>query len=61
MEVTETTKASSTKLPPCQEAKESVMNCYRENAKQPMNCVKMVQDFQQCVDKKRASLIANRG
>ncbi|XP_044254526.1 MICOS complex subunit MIC25 isoform X2 [Tribolium madens] len=61
MEVTEKTKTPSRALPPCQDAKEAVMRCYREHANEPMKCAKIVQAFQQCVDSKRASLIANRG
>jgi hypothetical protein len=61
MEVTEKTKAQSKALPPCQDAKKAVMQCYIENSNEPMKCANVVQAFQQCVDSKRASLIANRG
>ncbi|RZC36666.1 uncharacterized protein BDFB_003076 [Asbolus verrucosus] len=61
MEVPAASRTSSKALPPCQDSKKAVMKCYIENPHEPMKCAKVVQAFQQCVDTKRASLIANRG
>ncbi|CAG9773775.1 unnamed protein product [Ceutorhynchus assimilis] len=45
---------------PCLDSKKAVIDCYKSNAKEPMKCSKIVQAFQECVDHKRASLLAAR-
>ncbi|XP_018576599.1 MICOS complex subunit mic25-b [Anoplophora glabripennis] len=47
--------------PPCQDMKKAVMECYKYYPNEPMRCAKVVQAFQECVDLKRSSVIANRG
>lgn len=45
---------------PCLDSKKAVMDCYKANADCPMNCAKIVQAFQECVDYKRTCLLASR-
>ncbi|KAL1517309.1 MICOS complex subunit MIC19-like [Prorops nasuta] len=45
---------------PCLDSKRAVMDCYRKNLDCPMNCTKIVQAFQECVDHKRTCLLASR-
>ncbi|XP_066249986.1 MICOS complex subunit Mic19 [Euwallacea similis] len=45
---------------PCLDVKKAVMECYRNNVDCPMNCAKIVQAFQECVDSKRTCLLARR-
>lgn len=45
----------------CVEGKKAVMQCYKDNPKEPMKCAQAVQAFAECVDKHRSALVANRG
>ncbi|CAM1327240.1 Uncharacterised protein g9444 [Pycnogonum litorale] len=36
--------------PVCEEKQQNVLNCYRQNNKQSLNCSKEVHDFEQCVE-----------
>ncbi|XP_045462647.1 MICOS complex subunit MIC19 [Harmonia axyridis] len=54
------TKEISKLLPPCHEVQLEVIACYKQNAKNPMNCSNIVQAFQDCVDEKRTDIMAGR-
>ncbi|KAL3284018.1 hypothetical protein HHI36_018188 [Cryptolaemus montrouzieri] len=54
------TREISKLLPPCHDVELEVLACYKQNAKSPMNCSNIVQAFQNCVDEKRATIMAGR-
>lgn len=53
--------SSETGIPPCQDAKSNVINCYKKNPNHSLLCAKEVQAFTACVDIKRMNIIANKG
>ncbi|ENN72220.1 MICOS complex subunit MIC25 isoform X1 [Dendroctonus ponderosae] len=52
--------AQALKEIPCLDSRKAVMDCYKKNPDCPMNCAKIVQAFQECVDYKRSCLLASR-
>ncbi|KAJ8924718.1 hypothetical protein NQ315_000870 [Exocentrus adspersus] len=54
-------KISTSSQPPCQTSQKAVLECYKHYPNEPMRCAEVVQAFQECVDTKRSSVIANRG
>lgn len=45
------------KLPPCKEVKAKVVECYKSNANQTLNCAPIVADFENCVQTHRTNLL----
>lgn len=45
------------KLPPCKEVKAKVVECYKSNANQTLNCSDVVADFENCVQSHRTNLL----
>lgn len=44
-------------LPPCKEVKAKVVECYKANANQTLNCSHVVADFENCVQSHRTNLL----
>lgn len=44
-------------LPPCKEVKAKVVECYKSNASQTLNCAPIVADFENCVQSHRTNLL----
>ncbi|XP_017786266.1 PREDICTED: MICOS complex subunit MIC19 [Nicrophorus vespilloides] len=55
------TKMNNEKTIPCTHKRADIIACYKKYKDEPMRCAKEVQQFAECVEKKRAALIANRG
>lgn len=47
-------------IPPCCSDKEKVLKCYRENPREILKCSNVVEEFNNCVDQRRAMVIAAR-
>ncbi|KAK0178683.1 hypothetical protein PV327_007552 [Microctonus hyperodae] len=47
-------------VPPCCADKEKVLQCYRENPREILKCSSVVDEFNNCVDQRRANIIAAR-
>ncbi|XP_076234089.1 coiled-coil-helix-coiled-coil-helix domain containing 3 [Calliopsis andreniformis] len=45
---------------PCLENTEKVLKCYQENPKEILKCSSLVEEFSNCVDQRRARIIAAR-
>lgn len=43
--------------PVCSDSKKAVVECYKKYPNQPMMCEKAVQQFAECVDKHRTSIM----
>ncbi|XP_043269362.1 MICOS complex subunit MIC19 [Venturia canescens] len=50
----------SSVVPPCIENKEKVLRCYQDHPKEILKCSSLVEEFSNCVDQRRAGLIAAR-
>ncbi|XP_046734045.1 MICOS complex subunit MIC25 [Diprion similis] len=61
-EFTDGKNAPSTKMPrpPCIENSTEVLKCYQENPKEILKCSTLVEEFSNCVDQRRAKIIAAR-
>lgn len=44
-------------LPPCKEVKAKVVECYKANGSQTLNCANIVADFEHCVHSHRSQLL----
>ncbi|CAH0405606.1 unnamed protein product [Chilo suppressalis] len=55
-DLTQTYKIA-TKLPPCQEEKTKVLECYSTNPDKPLSCSVLVNEFNDCVCKSRVAAV----
>lgn len=46
--------------PACVENSNKVLKCYQDNPKEILNCSSLVEEFSNCVDQRRAKIIAAR-
>lgn len=44
-------------LPPCQDVKAKLVECYKANATQTLNCLNVVAEFENCVQSHRTNLL----
>lgn len=44
-------------LPPCKDFKAQLVECYKSNAKQTLNCSNLVAEFENCVQSHRTNLL----
>lgn len=47
-------------LPPCKDFKEKILNCYKQNPNEPLNCASVVADFSNCVQDHRTNLLKEK-
>lgn len=47
-------------LPQCKDVKEKVVECYKANSKQTLNCSGIVADFESCVQSHRSKLLNDK-
>lgn len=47
-------------VPPCIENKDKVLQCYQDHPREILKCSSLVEEFSNCVDQRRAGLIAAR-
>lgn len=56
----EKVQVSRAPRPPCVEHSNKVLKCYQENPKEILKCSNLVEQFSNCVDQRRATIIAAR-
>lgn len=44
-------------LPPCKDVKAKLVDCYKSNVNQTLNCTHVVAEFEECVQTHRSNLL----
>lgn len=51
---------SQHQLPPCKEFKAKLLECYKANSNQPLNCASVVSEFTNCIQTHRTNLLSEK-